>query len=322
VELAALVAPRPLLMVSATGDWTRETMEREYPAMQRFYDLFGARDKVHAVRVDAEHNYNRESREAVYAWMARWLKGEAAGMTVTEREFRPDPLPDLMVFADRERPKGLLSPDELTESWISAARRQLARSDREPFRRALLHALGFGEPPAGIPGTAATPVVILATEDAALEKAVGRAGLPLRRVAFTPFDRAAAEAIAHFETYNRTAASQRVADLVAALSREPHAILVADGDAALAGVLAAAVVPVKRAILDVGRFDVGSDAAFLERLYIPGIRRAGDFSTAAAFARGPLVLHNAGDQFTVSGVDARTAKLSVDEILDLLKAEF
>ena len=34
VEIAATIAPRPLLMVSATGDWTANTMEREYPAVR------------------------------------------------------------------------------------------------------------------------------------------------------------------------------------------------------------------------------------------------------------------------------------------------
>ena len=106
VELSAVFAPRPLLMVSATGDWTNETMELEYPEMQgRFYRrAVGAKDRVHAVRVNADHNYNRESREAVYAWMARWLKGAPANVTVKEQEFRPDPLPELMVFANRPRP--------------------------------------------------------------------------------------------------------------------------------------------------------------------------------------------------------------------------
>ena len=40
--------------------------------------------------------------------------------------------------------------------------------------------------------------------------------------------------------------------------------------------LASAVMPVTRAILDVSGFDTSSDAAFLERVYIPGLRRAGD----------------------------------------------
>ena len=73
--LNATIAPRPMLMVSATGDWTKETMEVEYPAMRSIYRLFDAEDRVHAVRIDAEHNYNKASREAMYAWLARWMKG-------------------------------------------------------------------------------------------------------------------------------------------------------------------------------------------------------------------------------------------------------
>jgi hypothetical protein len=319
VELAAVFAPRPLLMVSATGDWTNETMELEYPEMQRFYDLFGAKDRVHAVRVNAEHNYNRESREAVYAWMARWLNGAPADVQVKEQEFRPDPLPELMVFANRPRPDGLVSTAELTENWISAARRQLVGANQQSARTALLHALGVERPQTARSPTSLKPVIVLATEDADLEKAVARAGLAVHRVGFTPFDANAAATISHFETYNRTAASQRVADLMTALSDQPNAILIADGDAGLAGLLAAAVVPVNRAILDVGRFDLSSDAAFLDRLYIPGLRRAGDLRTAAAMVQGSLLLHNAGDRFSIEGQVAQAGKLTPEQILQLLK---
>ena len=79
-----------------------------------------------------------------------------------------------------------------------------------------------------------------------------------------------------FDTYNRTAASQRVADIVEALRATPDAVLVAAGDAALAGLLALAIETERRAVLDVGDFDTASDAAFVERLYMPGLRRAGD----------------------------------------------
>ena len=74
VEIAATIAPRPLLMVAATGDWTRATLREEYPAMRRIYGLLDAASRVEAVQFDAPHNYNRDSREAVYAWMARWLQ--------------------------------------------------------------------------------------------------------------------------------------------------------------------------------------------------------------------------------------------------------
>jgi hypothetical protein len=320
VELSALIAPRPLLMVSATGDWTKETMELEYPEMRRFYALFGAEDRVRAVRIDAEHNYNRESREAMYAWMARWLKNAAADVKVAEKPFRPDPLPELMVFLDRPMPDHALSTEELTENWVAAAKRQLDSSNGQPFRAALLHALHFERQhqPASR-RNASKSVVLLATEDADLERAVARAGLAVRRVAFTPFDSAAAAKISHFDTYNRTPGSQRVADLVSAASDEPHAILIADGEAALPGLLASAVVPIRQAILDVGEFDPSSDDAFLERLYIPGLRRAGDLRTAAAMARGEIVVHNAGSRFQVQGLSIQPQKLTADQIVKLLK---
>src|SRR5205814_5181924 len=62
-------------------------------------------------------------------------------------------------------------------------------------------------------------------------------------IAFTPFDAAAASKIQHFETYNRTVASQRVSDIVSAIAATPGAAIVASGDSALAALLAAAIVP-------------------------------------------------------------------------------
>ena len=106
VEIAATIAPRPLLMVSATGDWTTNTMEREYPAVRALYALEGAADRVHAVRFAAVHNYNRDSREAVYAWMARWLQSAPADVRRPESAFTPEPLPDLLVFHQRTLPAG------------------------------------------------------------------------------------------------------------------------------------------------------------------------------------------------------------------------
>ncbi len=108
-------------------------------------------------------------------------------------------------------------------------------------------------------------------------------------------------------------------EIVAAVNANPGAAIVADGDAALAALLASAVVPVPVAVLDVGRFDTSSDESYLERLYIPGLRRAGDLQTAATLARGKLVLHNAGDRFAVSGPDKRATQLTPAEIVSLLR---
>jgi dienelactone hydrolase len=323
VEIASTIAPRPLLMVSATGDWTKNTMELEYPAVRKTYLLFDAPDRVHGVRVDAPHNYNRDSREAVYAWMARWLQGAPADVRRPERNFTPDPLPDTLVFHNRALPSAAVTPAQLTENWIAAAKAQLAAANKDAAERALRHALGFAAEAA--PPTAAKPVaraprtVLLANPDAELESLLKRDRVAVSAVSFTPFDAEAAAKIRLFDTYNRTAASQRVADIVAAARAQPGAVLVAQGDAALGGFLAAAIAPISLAVLDVGAFDPNSDTDFVQHLLIPGVRRAGDLQTAASMAAGRLVVHNAGDKFNLAGVQAGRQKLTAREIAALIE---
>ena len=273
VELSAVFAPRPLLMVSATGDWTNETMELEYPEMQRFYALFGAKYRVHAVRVNADHNYNRESREAVYAWMARWLKG-APGERRGERAGIPArSLPELMVFANRPRPDGLVSTGRARRT--TGFRRPGAsspggpavsaqRASARPGFRAAADGQGaeFGEA-RDRPGDRGRR-----RREGSGARGARRAS---RRVHAVRRERGGGHSdVRHLQPHRGEPARRRSGD------RSVHpagAILIADGDAGLAGLLAAAVAPVTRAILDVGRFDLSSDAAFLDRLYIPGLRR-------------------------------------------------
>jgi dienelactone hydrolase len=324
VEIAATIAPRPLLMVSATGDWTTNTLEREYPAVRALYALDGAADRVHAVRFDAPHNYNRESREAVYAWMARWLQDAPADTRREERGFTPDPLPNLLVFHQRPFPQHAVDAARLTAGWIDAAKRQLTTTPLEVRARALRHALGFGPPlPTSRPPVQAQqnrrPTVIVAGIDAELEKQLRSARITVNAIDFTPFDADEAAKIPMFDTYNRTAASQKVADIVDALRASPDAVLISAGDAALAGMLALTIETGRRAVLDVGDFDTTSDDAFVERLYMPGLRRAGDLSTAAALVGDRVVVHNAGARFTPDGIAVKREKLTPKEIVALLR---
>ena len=323
VEIGATIAPRPLLMVSATGDWTSHTLEEEFPAVQSLYALADARDRVRAVRVDAEHNYNRESREAMYAWMAHWLQGAPADVQRKERPFTPDGLNDLLVFHDRALPAGTLTANDVVAGWIESSTRQIATSSGEVMGRALAHSLGFGASPATAPrvsNRAGAATVLLAAADPSLESALRKAGFAAVSIPFTPFDTAAAAQIKHFETYNRTAAGQRVADIVSALRAHPGAALVASGDAALAGLLAAAVAPAHVAVLDVGNFDTSSDDDYLNHLYVPGLRRAGGLQTAATLAGTSVLIHNAGARFTLDGAKVRHERLTPNEIVAALRA--
>lgn len=56
MEIGALTAPRPLMLVAATGDWTKLTPTVEYPAVKSVYDLLGVPEKVGYAIFDAEHN--------------------------------------------------------------------------------------------------------------------------------------------------------------------------------------------------------------------------------------------------------------------------
>jgi hypothetical protein len=336
VEIAGTIAPRPLLMVSATGDWTAETLEVEYPAMRGLYELMGAGSRVHAVRFTAEHNYNKDSREAMYAWMARWLQHAPEDVKRPERSFSLDKITDLLVFYGRPLPDGAVTADQLTDRWIASAKAQLATlrqgsgqaTDLPARSAALRHALGFGAAPTPVPAPpldlargravkGARRTAVIAGSQPELEALLRKQGFDVRPVTFTPFDAAAAAKVQHFETYNRTAASQRVADIVAALRESPSAVLVANGDAALPALLAAAIAPVRLVVADVGGFGTSSDAQFLDRAFIPGLRRAGDFATAAAMTRGEVIVHGAGDAFHVTGVRIEREALTPRQIVTL-----
>src|SRR3954464_7279319 len=325
VEIAATIAPRPLLMISATGDWTNETLESEYPAMSGIYNLLDAPDHVRAVRITAEHNYNKESREAMYAWMARWLQHAPEDVHPSERSFTVEPLQNLLVFYQRALPSNAVDVAGLTAEWIDGAKRQLAAAAPDAFAPTLRHALGFAQPDATGNGhddgqtSGGNRAVLLTRHDPELERGLTAARFNPMMIDFTPFDAEAATKIHHFETYNRTPASQRVADIVAAVRAHPGAALVADGDAALAALLASAVVPIRLAVLDVAGFDTSSDQAFVDHLYMPGLRRAGDLQTAAAMSRGELIVHNAGATFHVPALHPRNAKLTAAEIVAIVR---
>jgi len=125
VELAASFSPKPLLLMSATEDpWTHSTPEREYPMIRSYYKLYGAGNMVKNVHIDAGHNYNAETRAAVYAWFAKHLDAPFPPIT------NPVPvapelklLGDLRVFPDMILPEQAVSGFTVIENWKKASER-------------------------------------------------------------------------------------------------------------------------------------------------------------------------------------------------------
>jgi hypothetical protein len=122
MEYAAAFAPKPQILVAASGDWTQETMTVEGPAIEGVYRLFGAKDRLRYTRFDFPHNYNRTTREAVYAFFAQHLLGKPAADRIPEIPYTAEKPEDLKAFPDGRMPADAISEAEFTSAWIAERR--------------------------------------------------------------------------------------------------------------------------------------------------------------------------------------------------------
>jgi len=97
VEIAALAAPRPMLLISDGDDWTKNTPEVEYPHIKWIYSLFGEEKRVeNAHFADEVHDYGPNKRQAMYRFMIEHLGLEPMALTMEGRVVE-----DFVVLLDR-----------------------------------------------------------------------------------------------------------------------------------------------------------------------------------------------------------------------------
>jgi hypothetical protein len=272
MEFAALAAPRPMLMVSATGDWTRDNMRVEFPLIATVYRVFKADDRLQAIQFHAQHNYNQASREAVYAFLSRWVKESVE--TPKDASFTVERPSDLLVWYGRPHPGGV-TPESLLEYWkkLPADPAALRYAVAAEWPAAPSEPDGRLYPPAkGQPKGAA---LLVGREDTVIIGELNKAGYSVFFV--RPFVEKRDTNAPYFTTYNRTADQIQVQQILnAAVYLGGSVDLVGVGPGGPWALLARAVAPrFHKTIVGLGNFPAGDDQAYIERLFIPGIRRAG-----------------------------------------------
>jgi len=323
IEIGGLTAPRPLLMISTSGDWTKNTPQVEFPAMQKIFDLFGVKDRVANVHLSYDHNYNKDSREAAYSWFSRWLLGKDGEVkeqpfTVEERKKLESPLPRTPVTLDQlfgrfTRMAGAQVNQACPEDWSGIF------AFREAFGAGLSHVLETG-PKKLTPQlkvvlpkdrTSAVPALLLVhpsgtSAGKAQELEAHYLGQGWMVCSLNPYPEGSTfqppAKINHWTTYNPTPAAIQVGEI-----REAMSLLLARPDVTSLDVigldrcgplvlLARALEPrVNHTSIDFPYGEV-TDQLLTETFFVPLLRRVGDFRTAAVMlVPGALTVHGLRD---------------------------
>jgi len=107
VEIAAMAAPRPQLLISDGGDWTDKMPEHDFPYLQKMYSWYGKKDAVENVHLPNDrHDFGITKRIPLYQFMAKYLNLNIRAVQndsgrIDESKITIEPEQALYVFGDK-----------------------------------------------------------------------------------------------------------------------------------------------------------------------------------------------------------------------------
>ncbi len=331
-EIAALFAPKPQLLISCTGDWTKENPKEEYPRVKQVYSLLNAPDKIENRHFNYGHNYNVESREAMYAFFGKWFLKDPIPERFREQKVDLDPKVLKVWTEQNPRPSNASNAEALRESLTADSDRrirslspgQLSQVSRPAFREALV--IDASNPASSGPGNGRTKVVLVSAnrkwlDDTATAVAAAQRNASIFLLEINPGNKPTERLLwdAFFSTYNQTPLGDAVSAVVGQIAEARrngfvNVDLVGEGMGGLWALFARAVTGAPGAtVVDLSALKGDTEALHLTELFAPGIRAAGGWQTAALLCAPKLTVYGGDGVTGLEDVRSRfrTGKLTI-----------
>ncbi len=134
--ILGLVAPRALMVISATKDAFQFSVGEAVKSIARarkIYDVHSASDRIQHVVIESGHDYSKPMREAMYGWLAKWLRDEGDGSAIPEPEIQIEEVQTLRCFPESQRPKTFLLMPEFVHQQGQLKLSRLSRPDHREW---------------------------------------------------------------------------------------------------------------------------------------------------------------------------------------------